>query len=63
MNNHTALLVISWIVAGLFGIAAILSFIDGATLSGSLQGLGAVLFLASGFVVNAKRRGQSPADS
>ncbi|MDZ5077437.1 hypothetical protein [Nesterenkonia sp. HG001] len=63
MNNYTALFVICWVVAGLFSLAAILSFLDGAVLSGLLQVLGAVLFVATGFVVNTKRSGQHHADT
>lgn len=53
VNSFTALSVISWVAAGLFILAAILFFLDGAVLAGVLQALGAVLFVATGFVANA----------
>lgn len=60
-SRFTALSVISWIAAGLFILAATLFFLDGAMLAGALQALGAVLFAATGFVANAKRRARHPA--
>lgn len=59
-HSFTALSVISWVAAGLFILAAILFFLDGAVLAGVLQALGAALFVATGFVANAKRRSQHP---
>lgn len=60
-SRFTALSVISWIAAALFILAATLFLLDGAVLAGVLQALGAILFAATGFVANAKRRSRHPA--
>jgi len=62
-KSFTALSVISWIAAGLFILAATLFLLDGSVLAGVLQALGAVLFAATGFVANAKRRARHAADT
>ncbi|WP_300342810.1 hypothetical protein [Nesterenkonia sp.] len=63
MNNYTALLIVSLVVAVLLSVSAVMSFLNGSVLPGALQALGAVLFAAAGIVVSAKRRDQDPADT
>lgn len=63
MNTYTALLIICWGAAGLFSVAAMLNLLSGAVFPGALQALGAILWVAVGAVVNAKRRRQHEADT
>lgn len=63
MNNDTSLLIVSGVAGALLGVAAVLSFLDGAALSGTLQAAGAAFLVASGIVINHQRQGGSHVDS